>query len=221
MPVDPTQRVGRHELLLPALEQVGEEGHLGRHEQLLEAALDDQDHERDPQADAVDRQQRKQEQGEQDVHDDHQPAPIPPIDVHPRHRAEHDAGHEQGQDHAAGRQRRAGEAVDLEREPDEEDPVSDHRDQAADPQQPEIALAEEFQHSCRIIPADNRPGGRLSAGGNLGLDHRDRLVVDPLLETDPPVPLAATSSRSRNGVAPSLVRISAALHDGLRDHRQR
>ena len=64
--------------------------------------------------------------------------PIPAIDEHAGDRAEDDLGRQAERDEEARRKRRSGELEDANRQGDPEDPIADHRDQAAGPDEPEL-----------------------------------------------------------------------------------
>ena len=89
---------------------------LGRREQQLQAAADEEDDVGDPDAQRVDRQQRQQDDRHDQVDDHHQALAVPSVHEDPGHRAEQDRRDQEGEHHRAGGEGRAGPAVDLERQ---------------------------------------------------------------------------------------------------------
>ena len=85
------------------------------------------------------------------VDDHHQALPVPSVHEHAGDRAEGDRGDQEGEHHGAGGEGRAGAPVDLERQPHDQDPVADHRDEAAEPEAGEVGLAEDAEHRPIIM----------------------------------------------------------------------
>ncbi len=140
--VEGVQRVGLHELLLA--DQTRQQSALRRDDDERERRLDD-GHE----VDEPDRllraheQQRQQRQREREVRDDEHLPAVPAVDDDAGDRAEHDARDHRRDEDAAGRERRVGQLVHGEREARHEHPVAGERDQPAEPEQAEAAVAEQ------------------------------------------------------------------------------
>ncbi len=139
--VERDQRVAGYKLL--GVQQGRQQRVLGRVKERRERRLDEDHpvHDHEPRV-VVDEQQRQQRHRLQDRHHEHHAATIGPVREPPRERRQDDPRRELGEERARRPERRAGQAVDDDRQGDQQHPVAGVRQQSGEPDRAKVPLSE-------------------------------------------------------------------------------